>query len=290
MGAGPDVMPGLDEDGSSRPGWPDAGPRAGASEARGFGETRPESAGVGDRSRSPGYGLTRDVRGLVSGPLLSLCLHGGALAWVLFGAGLPGAAGRGPTLEVALVLGTSIPLPEPERSRPAEPAPSPAAPLRSVTIPARPPTAPPAGALRPRGPVPSPSQALPDPAAGATAPVATEPVAAVADGPPSGGGLLSAPPRDNGQKEDALALYAGQVRARILLHTPSGIRGRGTVILAFSLAPDGRLIEAGIRRSSGRETLDHAAREALAAAAPFPSAPAGATAEDLCFLLPVEFH
>lgn len=57
---------------------------------------------------------------------------------------------------------------------------------------------------------------------------------------------------------------------RILTQVPLRVRKRGTVSLTFTLDAAGIVTKAVIDPGSGDSALDHAARSALAAAAPFP--------------------
>ncbi len=83
-----------------------------------------------------------------------------------------------------------------------------------------------------------------------------------------------------GETADALRAYLAGVRARIeaAKRYPRWARRRGIqgeVDLRFRLGPDGRLLGAEVKRSSGAKVLDQAAVEAVRRAAPFPPAPPG---------------
>jgi protein TonB len=51
---------------------------------------------------------------------------------------------------------------------------------------------------------------------------------------------------------------------------------RGSAVVAFSIAPGGRLAGVSLARSSGSSALDRAALRLVRAAAPFPPPPQGA--------------
>ena len=65
--------------------------------------------------------------------------------------------------------------------------------------------------------------------------------------------------------------------------------GRGEALVMLVVSPNGDLLSHAIRRSAGAR-LDRAAMRAVAAAAPFPSAPAELGGERRSFLLPVRFN
>jgi protein TonB len=99
---------------------------------------------------------------------------------------------------------------------------------------------------------------------------------------------VPAKPQDT--PDDRFQRYAETVWARIMDHKPSRIRSRGTVVLTFSLLPDGGLAAAAITGASGQAELDRAALFALRAAAPFPLPPEDATAQQLTFTIPFQFR
>jgi protein TonB len=105
----------------------------------------------------------------------------------------------------------------------------------------------------------------------------------------SGGPIpeVSAPPNAN---DDTLRLYAEAVRTSILTHKPAGIRSRGIVGLAFSIARDGQLATAEVSASSGSEELDRAALSALRHAGPFPPFPAATSQQYLMFSISFQFQ
>ena len=65
--------------------------------------------------------------------------------------------------------------------------------------------------------------------------------------------------------------------------------GRGEALVMLVVSANGSLLSHDIRRSAGA-ALDRAAMRAVAAAAPFPSAPAGLGGANRSFLLPVRFN
>ena len=62
----------------------------------------------------------------------------------------------------------------------------------------------------------------------------------------------------------------------------------GTVIVAFTLGPDGHVISDTIAHGSGDPALDAAAKHLIEAAAPYPRPPVGAV--ELSFTLPIRFR
>ncbi|MGR3783912.1 MAG: TonB family protein, partial [Albimonas sp.] len=66
-------------------------------------------------------------------------------------------------------------------------------------------------------------------------------------------------------------------------------RGEGEALVQLVVSADGALLSHAIQRSAGA-ALDRAAMRAVAAAAPFPAAPAGLGPRQRRFLLPVRFN
>ncbi|MDR1313154.1 MAG: TonB C-terminal domain-containing protein [Deltaproteobacteria bacterium] len=77
----------------------------------------------------------------------------------------------------------------------------------------------------------------------------------------------------------AVKSYDASVRSRVAMHwiLPPEARSNfqpGRFTASMSLAPDGSILVIMVEESSGSSTLDHAAMEALKAAAPFDPFPA----------------
>ncbi|MEM7753438.1 MAG: TonB family protein [Pseudomonadota bacterium] len=70
--------------------------------------------------------------------------------------------------------------------------------------------------------------------------------------------------------------YPGQVWSKLQRGSRSGSAGRGTAVVSFRIAPNGRLAAVAIARSSGNARLDRAALTHVRRAAPFPAPPPGA--------------
>jgi len=89
-------------------------------------------------------------------------------------------------------------------------------------------------------------------------------------------------------------LFAGKVRQRIAnaKYYPRIARRRGIEgqpVVAFTLDKGGRLMEAGLAKTSGYQLLDQAALEAVQKAAPYPEIPAELNTETFQFKLPISF-
>ena len=89
-------------------------------------------------------------------------------------------------------------------------------------------------------------------------------------------------------------LFTGKVRQRIAnaKYYPRIARRRGIEgqpVVAFTLDKGGRLMEAGLAKTSGYQLLDQAALEAVQQAAPYPEIPAELNAETFQFKLPISF-
>ena len=74
----------------------------------------------------------------------------------------------------------------------------------------------------------------------------------------------------------ARSSYPGLVLRKIERTRKPASRARGTVVVAFRVAPSGRLASAQVVQSSGDPSLEHAALDHIRRAAPFPPPPAGA--------------
>ena len=92
----------------------------------------------------------------------------------------------------------------------------------------------------------------------------------------------------------ARGLFTGKVRQRIAdaKYYPRTARRRGIEgqpVVAFTLDKGGRLMKAGLAKTSGYRLLDQAALEAVQQAAPYPEIPAELNAETFQFKLPISF-
>jgi len=89
---------------------------------------------------------------------------------------------------------------------------------------------------------------------------------------------------------DLLATYSQQLRERILERRPRGLRKEGTVIVAFSLDPAGRISGAELARSCGDVQLDRLALRMVRQASPFPPPSPEIPRSKLTFTIPIRFH
>lgn len=104
---------------------------------------------------------------------------------------------------------------------------------------------------------------------------------------------LAEPAEARGASEsepDLLAAYSQQLRERILERRPRGLRKEGTVIVAFSLDPAGRISGAELARSCGDVQLDRLALRMVRQASPFPPPSPEIPRSKLTFTIPIRFH
>ncbi|MCY4335851.1 MAG: TonB family protein [Litoreibacter sp.] len=74
----------------------------------------------------------------------------------------------------------------------------------------------------------------------------------------------------------AASNYRGIVQRKIARQREPRARGKGRVVVSFSIANNGALSSIRVSRSSGRSDIDKAALQMVRRAAPFPAPPAGA--------------
>jgi protein TonB len=86
--------------------------------------------------------------------------------------------------------------------------------------------------------------------------------------------------------------YLWQVGRKISQHRAFAANNteQGTVVLRLMIARDGRLMEAGIARSSGFTNLDTAVLGAARQAAPYPPLPAELDGSQITFILPLAYR
>lgn len=89
---------------------------------------------------------------------------------------------------------------------------------------------------------------------------------------------------------DLLADYKTQLWRHIDAHRPRGVKGSGTTLIWFQVASDGTLLSSQIARSSGNMLLDRIALKALRQAIPLPRPPTSLTADQLMFVIPLNFR
>lgn len=86
------------------------------------------------------------------------------------------------------------------------------------------------------------------------------------------GARVAAGPPGNAAADNFPGLVLRQIHAARKPRAPA----RGTVVVAFSIAPSGALAGASVERSSGSPALDRVALDHIRRAAPFPAPPKGA--------------
>lgn len=93
-----------------------------------------------------------------------------------------------------------------------------------------------------------------------------------------------------GGRATALSAYRGKLYSRISRKkvTPR-TRRVGTVVVRFTVGPDGELISSEIAKSSGNQSLDDAAIASINRAAPFPPMPSEANDGPLVVSVPFKF-
>ncbi|MCM2563176.1 TonB family protein [Lutimaribacter sp. EGI FJ00015] len=74
----------------------------------------------------------------------------------------------------------------------------------------------------------------------------------------------------------AASNYPGQVMRALSRAGKPRVNARGSAVVAFTIAPNGRLASVSLARSSGSSALDQAALRLVRGAGPFPSPPVGA--------------
>ena len=203
---------------------------------------------------------------------LSLALHAGAFALLLaLGETVlaPPHVDTGDRLVVATFHAA-------ERPPPAAPAHSAATPI------ARPVPASPAVSRA----VPLAREASSTPPANAAVPAASnpKPSAAPADTP-----MSAPPPKAAGASPSRISAYVAQLWHRIEARRPAGNGLRGTVVVLFRLAREGRLLALSVARSSNIATLDRLGLRAVQGSAPFPVPPQDFSEDQLTFSVPVNF-
>ncbi|WP_322867173.1 TonB family protein [Aquicoccus sp. G2-2] len=94
-----------------------------------------------------------------------------------------------------------------------------------------------------------------------------------------------------GAQTRLIAEWGSKVRNRILRgkRYPRNTRGSGTVRLLIAVAPSGQLLSARIVRSSGMQSFDKAALDAVRRAGRFPRAPKGLSKSSYAFTLNMRF-
>ncbi len=236
---------------------------------------------------------------------------GGAMIVTLVGSdAAPGSPSEAPTAPdpEPIPPPDPVPAPEPEAATaPAPPpteiaaAPEPAPPAASPPPPVAPP--PPAPAATAVAPAPRPADLRPIPAEPAATPAPSPPQTAARQTTRAAGtgaaaaagsqGTATLSTGDARAAASAMQTWQAQIQASLQrnLPLPRGME-RATrdlrLVLALSVAPDGRLRGAQILRSSGDATLDAATLRAVRRMGRLPRAPAGLTDAAYDFAAPVD--
>ncbi|MCL6622711.1 MAG: energy transducer TonB [Syntrophobacterales bacterium] len=263
-----------------------------------------------------------DLRVWLGACLLSLALHGALMAalalWkdprppvrrvvpleAIFLAQLPPGPGGGG--------GTPAGPPPVRAETPKPPAPVPpvrpkAKPKPRLQAPSPRPVEPPPPALALPRPAPPPASLRQAPAAPAP-PARTAPpggsLAAGSGGGPGGSGGGTGGGQGPGTGTGAgpgsgsgnpLAAYLQEVRRLLERHKDYPLLARqlhleGVAVVQFTIAEDGCLENAGLKRSSGHELLDRAAQETVRRVGRFPPLPPGLGRERLALAIPISFR
>ncbi len=236
--------------------------------------------------------------------LVSLALHaavlGAVLAWHSPG-GTPDAEAI--VIPVTLVIAASAATAaSAEAPREAAPPPAAAEPSAAAAIAETPPQPSPlperkrkprravAAAAPTAAPDPGEAQ-VPAPQAGADEPPPAAPSASAA--PTAASAVASASPpaaRAAGPGADYLAeIVAWLARYKRYPDEARRRHDEGTVLIAFAIARDGRVLSSAVRGGSGSAALDAAAKDMIRRADPLPAPPASYPGEHLELVLPVTF-
>ena len=94
-----------------------------------------------------------------------------------------------------------------------------------------------------------------------------------------------------GIEEGFASLIRGKI-ATAKIYPPASRRAghEGKVLIAFTLSKAGQILELSIDRSSGHESLDQAAMQAIKTASPYPPIPEKLGRESIAFKLPISFN
>jgi protein TonB len=136
-------------------------------------------------------------------------------------------------------------------------------------------------------------QQLPDERPGAADPSATENMPVAAPAPKGSSQVYGARHPGAGKARNANQ-YFGQLMAWMNKHKryPPALKQRkqqGTVEIQFTIGRDGQLLAASLARSCGIESLDEAALQMIADAAPLPPLPKFMAEDTLTLVIPVEY-
>lgn len=165
-----------------------------------------------------------------------------------------------------------MPAPEPRPEPKPEPKPQPEPEPKALPVPEA-----------PQEPREQPMHAEPAPA---------QPPRVVADVPPPAAQTVAT--RFRGKPARNARGYFGQLSAWIDANKSYPVECRkdkeqGAVIVKFTIARDGRLLDAAVKTGSGYERLDRAALDTLARAAPFPPIPDFIDRDTLSISVPIEY-
>ncbi|MGI9408762.1 MAG: energy transducer TonB family protein [Hyphomicrobiaceae bacterium] len=97
------------------------------------------------------------------------------------------------------------------------------------------------------------------------------------------------PKRVTSASKGALRIFARRIARALARSRPRRIKGKGTVLVAFTISKGGGLASIGVKSSSGNARIDRAAVRAVRRAR-FPKPPAGATRKQRSFIIPYHFR
>ncbi|MEM1079347.1 MAG: energy transducer TonB [Pseudomonadota bacterium] len=92
-----------------------------------------------------------------------------------------------------------------------------------------------------------------------------------------------------GARDRLMNRWGGKIRARVERRKPRGTRDKGTAIVRLVVSADGQLVGLSLARSSGVQTIDEAALNAVRRAGRFPKAPKDLGTGRHTFTLPIKF-
>lgn len=90
-------------------------------------------------------------------------------------------------------------------------------------------------------------------------------------------------------REQGAAAYGRLVWKKIAENKPAGLHRKGQVDVRFTVTPSGGVSQIVVLHSSGGRVLEKLARDTLERAVPFATPPAGLSAEELTFVIPLRF-
>ena len=195
-----------------------------------------------------------------------LALHVFAIAGILSATGIRTGASDARQAQVTVV---ALPSPPP----PDHPAPRRGASLHPM----------PSARLSPPMPPASMAQAADLPVSARAAPPAQAEARDTASPP-------EMPPSSGKGPDQTLPDYQAAIWRHIAEHRPRGIQAKGSAVIDFRIDRNGQLLASKIVRSSGNLNLDRIATRLIRQASPFPRPPEWLAADQLVFVVPINFE